>query len=82
MRQRGWLFALALTLSFGVSAVAEIRHQDPPPPGSGAGGGGSACSQPQCGCSAPPGFYVCGYSCGCGNNGQLQWRNCSTCPTP
>lgn len=77
MRYRSWLFALAMAL-IAATASATVRHQDPGDPG---GGGGSACSQPQCGCTATPGTYVCSYSCGCAG-GQLVWRSCVTCTLP
>lgn len=81
MSLRHWPFALALiaVLALVPAASAAVFHQDP---GYGGGsGGGSPCGEPQCGCTAGPGTYVCSYSCGCAG-GQLVWRNCITCTLP
>lgn len=80
MRKRtGVVLGLALVvLAAAMPAAAQF---DPDPGGGGGGGGGGTyCSQPQCGCSAPSGFYVCGYSCSCSS--LQQTRSCTYCPVP
>jgi hypothetical protein len=49
----------------GFATPTDPEYPDPPGGGDPGGGGCTYCSQPQCGCAAPPLGYYLQYSCAC-----------------